>query len=787
MWSRTGIHVEQISEFFQLGKEEPFLTLITCPKLPQYIQVKASHGSEYAQFGTTVQDLQALCREHSLDPGKFFQPSLLASGLLLSAIVESGSPVTFEIAVDTDGEAFRNDAQAATEGSGRMAVELNIVLIQEQQIDWCRLHLTLTPAKKCDDDRGFLALDPGTSGTKIVHLEPGFWGIHDITTIACNGSSPRLVEVAEPVKSVVRVKVGPDEKSPLTWEVGGEEQPIEGVIQGAIPRAVSPLWQEAQSIAIQRSLPGVVPSDSQPSSARAISEMREILNYLPAIKLVAEVLHLYRCATFRRPNRLTFTYPTVFNGRELSQLRQVIYAALLHCRGTAIPANLEDLEKPSREFFSFLIDVATATAYFYLYKKVLAAPGALIRFRYLYPAGLNLLVVDVGKSSTSVALVNAQSPSDRPGHVRISVRGRGGLREFGGDNFTVAIFQIFKARLACWIQAVRKGTIRLSMPDENQPEKLQGWLNDNADAIELYVPTRFKPELNDEEQRRRRQQCYDLYIASEQGKRQLENEESTTLSLSEKSWLVQELARRLPEESGRDLQAAIKKIRVSRREVDALVAAEVRSVADLCNRLIERSLGEALDEVHWVVLSGNGCLYPRLLTELREHLRVAFLNDRLTIDRDNLNGGAAKGAVLAFATREAAGAVDVEFDRDLHERLPFDVGYRDHGRGEHRILYRVDQRYADLGEVKLEILRGSGKAAMDGSDLKNVVLDARRPGDQAFAPYLQFVFPDGVHGPVTIRPDGTDFVAQDADDTDAIRVELVSPQHYIALVQQGRL
>src|SRR5262249_2656351 len=68
------------------------------------------------------------------------------------------------------------------------------------------------------------------------------------------------------------------------------------------------------------------------------------------------------------------------------------------------------------------------------------------------------------------------------------------------------------------------------------------------------------------------------------------------------------------------------------------------------------------------------------------------------------------------------------------------------------ILYREHTRYENLKPrpIQMTSVKGASSAARK---LEKFILERRFPGDDAFAPYLAFHFPDGIQGDLEVAYD----------------------------------
>ncbi|HYH64262.1 MAG TPA: hypothetical protein VD866_06150 [Urbifossiella sp.] len=485
-----------------------------------------------------------------------------------------------------------------------------------------------------------------------------------------------------------------------------------------------------------------------------------------------------------------------------------------------------------------LIDEASAAAFFHLYRRIFEQiNGGLNGFRYLYEHGLTMLLYDCGGGTTDIALVRAEVTGDEGRTLRITVLRRSGVRTFGGDDITRQVCRLVKAKIAQVVAAHRRRTpvdpprLPTRPPTDDRAwlklaDDLEKFIQDTAaaDRQDELVPTRFDSGQTPEEDRRAA--ALALWRTGEQMKHDLSADEpSPKLPKEQRDRFVRGEARLPVWTWTRDLNALTKailpaavedevrlkrkldEITVSRTEVDALIYRPVmRSIAN-CNRLIQSVL-EGADgparEVQWVVASGNAVRYPLLPRLLKERLAVAFLDApdrepdgretdlgtrRFTFDPDNAKDATAKGAVLALAAMEGqAQQIDPQFDSDLHNLLPFNVGYHDLRVNAVKVLYAEHTRYDALKARKPEVipLPDVSKA---GPAANRIILMRQFPGDEGFHNFLAFEFPGGIQGAkLEIRYDDEnpfEFVVTDERGTEGVPTDLTAGDTYAAPAQRG--
>ena len=525
----------------------------------------------------------------------------------------------------------------------------------------------------------------------------------------------------------------------------------------------------------------------------------------PLELIAARVFQHFREAFREWPAKVALTYPTTYSRHELRALRQAVQRGWLRmqaagqARGGPVPAEPElaalvrqlqevvngGLDQDSQEkdpVVQLLVDEASAAAFFHLRRKIFdETDGGLAAFRYLYDSGLNMLLYDCGGGTTDLALVSAVvKPDLRTLHV--TVRRRSGVRTFGGDDITRQVCRLLKARLANLVATERK-RVNLPVPPVvplRPPADDKGWkklatdierfINEMSafDAHDQLVPTRTPDGGQPTEERRAA--ALALWRYGEQMKHALSVEapppnapagflvgeaklpplDRETSALTRALFLA---AFPAPADGAQVAQfkKKLEALAVTRTEIDALVYESVMGSIINCNKLIHDELEDAPggvpEEVHWVVASGNAVRYPLLQKLLKQHLAVASLDDgRFTFDPDNAKDATAKGAALALAAMESGGnQLDLRFDSDLHNRLPFNVGFKNARAGGVTVLFAEHELYDDLAK------RPPARIALaeltpNQLGTRQLVLLRQFPGDATFSEFLAFEFPEVISG-----------------------------------------
>ena len=416
------------------------------------------------------------------------------------------------------------------------------------------------------------------------------------------------------------------------------------------------------------------------------------------------------------PRQIAITYPSTFSPPAIEQLRRVVVQGWRRSLGASTRSyDASRLVNPPLPHL--VIDEASATAFYFIYRDFLDAPGGLDLLLYLYPEGLNLLVYDCGGGTTDVALVHVRvlSSDGRKGRriskLNIEVLGRTGHRNFGGDDITIAAFRALKARLASRLQ----GGSRLNYHIVQSADRLPSWLAEYRKEIGAWVPTEFNRSLLGQAENRTRMETTELlWRWADLYKLALEHSSIAQVDLDAESGvrLLQILNANLRkmDASSPDpvaLEKAIRGLEIHREEIDVQVRDPLDQSIEYANRMIAAKLGRSDapgGEVHRVYVVGNASRYPLVGERILSRLEVSFLKQRLgSVPPEDLKNSVAKGAALALHMFTCAQSIDVGLDRQVNRRLPFDVTFWDPQRGSNRTLFREHEVYEDLTERPLPI------------------------------------------------------------------------------------
>jgi len=765
-------------------KPSEYGLLLHWPRSVTFLNLGAQHGDK-KNFSRGRQAFEAVAREIGAPAPDL---SFLEGRHLVVARVVRGDPILVQFVVDTDDPVYCQWAEEElSRGKKEVRVTVDLMAFAAGASEAGQINIVLSDADRVSSYAGYVALDVGNTASTLVCLLPGHIGARTSAIQVLDANEERIGSFkgnADPVISHVRIDAVEnfsDSSASVKWVVGRVAgTAVDGLVVGPKRLAAAKNWEEMQVF----------------NSPKGTALPRRV----PAELLVCRMLQRFREATFRHPKELALTYPTTYEPRELSQLREVVYRGFRRASWNG-QSHAKDEERVKQRV-PVMLDEASAAAYFYLYKRILETPGGLPRFRFLYPDGLNLLLYDCGGGTTDIALVGASSEHGSNKLV-IGVKARSGLRAFGGDNITVAVFRILKAKLALELSRL-EGKKKLD-PFPDKPvsgEALDQFLQNGSREFDPLVPTTFDREVPDDLNRQRRHFALELWQRAESLKCKLRPENPTTVlgpvvtgAVKGQGSLWDHLLEKFSANPGREKEARerLQQIKLHRWEVDGLVRGPIERSIDQCNELIKKRLTEAGQEVHWVVASGNGARYPLIQELLKQQLAVQIIEDgRFSMDDDNLKHAVAKGAVLYLATLRSERPLDVEFDTALSDCLPFDVVYRDPVTNTYAVLFREHERYdkiADEPPRRLEILGPAEGVSSRQVTTHRVELARRWPGEDAYSPYLRFEFEQDVQFPVEVRFDleSKQFEVKDSRGEKGVLHEEADQGIYESPVQRGDL
>src|SRR5262245_42792014 len=509
VYQRVGLiertHVSQSD----LRPKKPFEAkryglLVYWPRKIGWLDLRLRHGEPGIDFKEDRDGLVAVCAEVSADPDHVAPPSFLQLQAFQTACVSRDAPITLSVRINTDHDGYR---QAILQQEGAVEREEFLQTVQVRFFDAKSLGvyldqegtitLALKPAKPVPPFDGFAAVDLGNTSSTMVglSLSQAFYKTSSVRVV--NADTPRgeLREHVEPIVSNVRIDrirsfepppsgvrrfpSSPKDDYPQTidWVAGRLANPADGastdtaathgLVLGAKRLIAGKDWEKTQKLVCLHR-----------HNYQKIEQVEQIdvLNRVPAELLVCRLMQRFREAACAWPRSLAITYPTTYDPRELDQLREVVQRAWLRMQsrlqtsGQEEPGDpdpkLEQLVRDEQRIVGsrglahepgedpvirLMVDEASAAAFFFLYRRIFEEPGGLPRFRYLFPAGLNMLLYDCGGGTTDIALVKAGLDPDAVDVLRVTVLARSGLRGFGGDDITRAVCRVLKeiGRASC--------------------------------------------------------------------------------------------------------------------------------------------------------------------------------------------------------------------------------------------------------------------------------------------------------------------------------------------------
>lgn len=824
-----------------------FGVLAFWPKSAGWLRLSASATPDPAPAGTvipfadTASGLDATCAAHAVRREQLAPPKFLEANSFLVASLPSHNRVFLRAEVDTDDDGFRRavrDHRNPEKGELVQAVQLlffdakqfNNYIDQPGKVD-----LVMKPCAPVPRFAGVLAVDLGnttTTAASLAEADP-VYRTDSVRPVALELPSPRG-ETTDPMLSVVRLdrvaSLGPvpegtrrfpsvpadDRPAAVAFAAG--EWVTAGTAGGELPPGV--VYGAKQLLTVKDNAPGpagtgepyltlVIPHSKHGEPAQP--ERVEVLSRLPGELLFTHVIRQFRQGASAWPPTLTLTYPTTYGPRELRQMVRAAARGWLRAMGLpqGFEADVEPTEDPDLEavgaatrqwlqsadpeagpadcpLVGLTLDEATAASFFHIHRQVFEQPGGLLRFRYLYPDGVRMLLIDCGGGTTDIALVHAASPPESPRLLVVDVLARTGVRAFGGDHITRQVCRLVKAKLGLLLArsrspaAVPAGLSPLPASGPAAGDQARALVEEfiarvgKLDPNDELVPTRFDPDKPDPALPARKTAAHALWQLGERVKRKLGDGKPVRLKDlgaevvgRDSSPLVAAVLRPLPLAAQNQLLSQIGELTVAPWEVDALIRKVVEAAVTKCNRLIRRHLTEAApgggeQEVEWVVLSGNGARYPLVSQVVREQLHVNYLEDRLTVDPHNLKEAVAKGAAMARMVELAPRAVGIRFNRHLSELLPFDVGYHNMMTNETELLFKEYTPYRALAQearrVRLVLPTAGG-----GTAGNTFFLERKFPGDDGYTPFAAYQFNQGIQGELEVRydPPSGEFTVRD--------------------------
>jgi molecular chaperone DnaK (HSP70) len=805
---------------------------------------QSSSAGPVATFGESKEILEHVCRQHGVDHNRIAPAGFLNSAEIRVGSLTQQTQVTIRLLIDTSAESFRAAALRTSEGSRTELVQkISVRLFDTKSLNanfeqTGEITLILRPAVPVPAYTGVVAIDIGNTSSDLacISRRDRVYSTQSIQLLDAEQPRPQFHENPRAMQSTVRFD---RVNSPADLPAGTRRFPDATLPKDDLPSAVDYV---AGRLAVGQGvgpMPGLVLGAKRLVSGQAAEGYRKLLvqhrrgteeaereeeveiqNRVPAELLACRLLEKFRAAANAWPGELILTYPTTYTPRELDRLTQAVERGWLRMLGQSqrlgegtFPED-PDLarlvsetqahlmpgagEGPPMGLIREKLDEATAAAFFFLYRDIFESPGGLLRFRYLYPNGMNALLYDCGGGTTDIALVHAHAPS--PNEIAIEVLKRTGLRGFGGDDMTRAVARILKGKLLAELLRLRGKVVPASsgnVIDDASLQKLQ-----DLDPNDQLVPTRFQRNRFDADTLRRRRNALELWSWAEKLKVALgEQPENGSVKfegvLLGRDALAESIYQGMTPQQIKAAEVQLKTIQLTRKSVDLLIdssaqgAGPVTRSIDKCNRLIQQVLrdgkvkdGKPEEEIHRVILSGNASRYPLIRDRMKSLLQVDDWEERLLFEVENLKHSVAKGAALYLTTTRTPGLqVIIRTQANLSDCLPFDVGYFDLGKRTHKVLFQEHSRYKDLPRETVPI-----KAAVIGEQSRTFALERRFPGDDEFSRFVSYDFPGGIQGDLEVSYDASShqFVVKDLrTDLLGTPTDLTDSEVYIAPPERG--
>ncbi|MCZ2342471.1 MAG: hypothetical protein LC104_11860 [Bacteroidales bacterium] len=612
--------------------------LLYWPKLENWFRLEGDFpgpvGQPRAQFLSTREGVETICRVHGMDTNRVAPAGLLAAMEFRVASLTASTAVNFSVFVDSNHDRFR--ALAREQGLAKGITEthqprqilfpVKVLLFDTKSLGAVftqsgELEIQLEPACPVPAFYGVAALDLGNTATAMVCLSrrDAIYRTESLRLLDADTPRPTLRSDASPLVSNVRIdRVVSQLPSPKgirrfpSLELNDDDpRAIEFYAgrTGDVHSSFSPglilgpkrLVSGTESDNFREITARLVRGDDSPENDERIL----LQNRVPAELLACRMLEKFRTASRSWPGELVVTYPTTFTPREIDRLCQAVERGWLRMNnqpqrsGITTPPDdmaLAELVSATQARLQLggsddaapgairmRLDEATAAAFFFLFRRVFESPGGLQRFRYLHPQGLNLLLYDLGGGTTDIALVRATSDHNR--HLRVGVLGRTGMRGFGGDDMTRIVARLLKGKLLMELLRARGKTPPAAPTRNPDPAAaraaIEQWLRKLADLDpnDLFVPTRFTPGSVDPDSRMRQRCAIELFRFAETLKRELAQgggKDGGSAKFSEgivknRDTLFDPLFKGIPDVQVAALQAQLHNLTLHRWEVDALL------------------------------------------------------------------------------------------------------------------------------------------------------------------------------------------------------------------------
>jgi hypothetical protein len=660
--------------------------------------------------------------------------------------------VIFE--VDTRDKRFRELVGSAAGGGATIPVLVNVVGQSKsgdvrKTVDGRVLEIQL-PVGKLEPYDGIVGIDFGNTNTTVVAMG------------MVSGETPQAIPCEQfLVEQDVNRGQAKKEARPVPTIMEIVRRSVDG--NGVPQCAVNYGKRAASSSSPNRVLMGAkrmlsdLPEDNKDKTIRvSVGDTVGVLPaHEPAELFVSKMLEAFIWYTEKRPDRLAITCPSTFSATEVERLK----ATVINARSRALreaprlnPSAVDTgrLDGGSIPFVKTCLDEATAAAFFFASREAIEAPGGLHAFNYIYPDGMNILVYDCGGGTTDITLAKLDVVGGST--LDVKILGRVGHRTFGGDFITRQYFRVLKV-LVC----LRHVEQEFGGHDEAIARTFERL--DKGDLLEKYCPTRFdRSGLRTEDVERKQRIAWSMWDFAEKlkclGTWCNSQDEAAELDLADAidGFVNTDIG------NGETIKKALSlgddtgllKTRLQHPDapkwIEALIQEDLDATITCANNLIESKLGreavgverEAVGDVHAVYLVGNASRFPLIrkrITNEESGLRVRFLAERIRdlsngLADEDLKGCVAKGAAIATRCNEVG--VNVVWDKQLMNKLPYDVVYDERAAGASlSLLFEQGENRDDLQPADIEILGSLGS---------RLFVKRRWPGEPEGEPYISFAF-----------------------------------------------
>jgi hypothetical protein len=565
--------------------------------------------------------------------------------------------IVINVAVDTESRSFLERLSQLRANTGqhsalKLLIPISVYGFAHNEMDSTELNAVLTPLTALPEFQGCVSLDLGNTSTSACSIR-AFESPDQLKSLPdvsydCDIGEKSLRSDSATIQSILRIEKLPDlnrfdtrrealkqlkEPRHINWEVGisarAEKNDVRGLVIG--PKRLLARHDSADYV--------IGSSDIVTNRPLEVS----VPCTLPAELYICRLLQMFRAITRSTPNSLAVTYPTTYSPLEIERTKQAIYQAWerLERREGQVRLAAEDL-------IALDLDEASAAAFNSVCRIFLSRPGALDTFRYYYPHGFHLLLFDCGGGTTDLALVRVNAISMQ--NLQVSVLGRSGVREFGGDDITEAVFKVMKYRLAEKLNG--HSTIKIpQLPncDSNRRDFLAALevTGTRWSDVDRAIPTMFDPMQITTQRSNRMRLVLSLWEWAETAKRAFADHgnghskvKSEVSKVLPKSDAITDF---LLERYGMNSETALEllnQIKVTRQEVICQIEGKVSQCIACANALIRSKLHNVASQksgggsqeqalypfsVDCVSVVGNGSRFPYILEQIRNRIQVPFL------------------------------------------------------------------------------------------------------------------------------------------------------------------